>query len=75
MTDRKKVCYYCQAPTTNKPDPINAPASPSMKKCSQWQNRPNIRRMVTICNDCREQLAAVKKTVNRLNPGEDNVSG
>jgi len=74
MTDRKKKCYYCGDPTSNRPDPMNAPASPvTMTKCIQWQNRPFIHRMVTVCTSCREQLASVAKIVQRLKPGENDV--
>jgi hypothetical protein len=44
-----------------------------MKKCSQWQNRPIIRRMVSTCSACREQLKSVKAIVERLKPGGNDV--
>jgi hypothetical protein len=45
-----------------------------MEKCSQWQNRPIIRRMAPVCSPCRDQLKSVADIVERLKPeGGDDV--
>lgn len=60
----KRLCTYCGAATFNAPEPINAPCSPSLRKCQQWRdNRPILRRVAAICTDCKGVHDAVKRVV------------
>lgn len=60
----KRFCTYCGSETGNEPEPINAPCSPSLRKCQQWRdNRPILRRVAAVCDDCQKTCDAVKRVV------------